>query len=404
MLLLSSRSSTDPAGFSSVPPSLVRPVEGLRPEHLRWLQAQHGSHLVSIHVRTAPDLQWGERETTRINALIDLAEVRVAVDSDDGAESIRSLRRFVASLTGQRTGEGLALFAHGELCVGYRLPTPVEDRVVVDPTFATRELARSLELNPAYRVLVLSAQSVRLYLGAAKTLTEVSADVFEPSVSNGRSTRPVRSEHRLTPERSSKDQHANAVLIRQVAQSLRAHTESCDLPLVVFAPAALAAIVRREPLLDPVDVIIGGHDRTLVSRLVQLARPALDEFLSARRERALQSLDDATRARRSAFGVHHVWTLACREEIDLLLVDEAFRYPAWTTIEGRSIVRAFHADLPDVLDDAVDEIIEMVQRSGGTVCFVSPGTLGDEGIAAVQQTMRPKSGSETSANPARRAG
>ena len=131
-------------------------------------------------------------------------------------------------------------------------------------------------------------------------------------------------------------------------------------------------------------MVSGSHERVPVARLVELARPGLDAYLGRERQRALERLDLAVRQRRSALGVHHVWTSAKRGDIDTLIVDEAFRYPAWTTFGGQSLVRAFTAEMPDVLDDAVDEIIEMVQRVDGSVIFVPAGTLGTDHIAAIR--------------------
>ncbi len=47
-------------------------------------------------------------------------------------------------------------------------------------------------------------------------------------------------------------------------------------------------------------------------------------------------------------------------------------------------MRPLAAEITDVHDDAVDEIIEMVQRVDGSVVFVPPGTLGADCIAAIR--------------------
>jgi hypothetical protein len=189
--------------------------------------------------------------------------------------------------------------------------------------------------------------------------------------------------HRLQPERVTLALHEAASLVRAAARSLAAHPELSSLPCVVVAPPTLAAAVRKEPRLRSQHVIVGSHQRTPRSRLVALARPGVDAYLAECRELAQARLDDASRRHRAARGVHHVWTAAHRGEVTHLLVDEHFRYPAWTSPDGQALLRAFAPDLPDVVDDAVDEIIEAVAAHGGELCFVQAGELGVDRIAAV---------------------
>ena len=240
-----------------------------------------------------------------------------------------------------------------------------------------------LYLHPPYRVLVLGNATARLYVGIGRRLREVRSPEL-PIDRRVTATQQDRKGHRLEAERSTKERQMQGAFVRKVAVAVAAHVESAGLPLIVMAPAAVASVVRKEPLFETVHVVSGSHERAAVSRLVELARPGLDEHLLHERERALERMEVAVRQRRSALGVHHVWTSAKRGDIDTLIVDDAFRYPAWTTLGGQSLVRAFTADMPDVLDDAVDEIIEMVQRVDGSVIFVPAGTLGADHIAAIR--------------------
>jgi hypothetical protein len=70
-------------------------------------------------------------------------------------------------------------------------------------------------------------------------------------------------------------------------------------------------------------------------------------------------------------------------EVRVLLVEDDFTYPARTAPDGRSLIRALDVEHPDVLDDAVDEVIELVARMGGDTVFVRRGALPDGRIAAI---------------------
>ncbi len=186
-------------------------------------------------------------------------------------------------------------------------------------------------------------------------------------------------------KRTRKDQHADAVFVRRVAAAIAIPTESesVALPLAVIVSTSMGAALRDCEALNPVGVVTGSYERIPRNRLVDIARPCIEAHLAELREAAQSRLKHAHRTRRSAVGINHVWTAAQQHSIETLIVDETFRYPAWTTLDGRRLVRAFTVDAPEVIDDAVDEIIEMVQQHDGQVCFVPSGNLGAERIAAV---------------------
>ena len=360
-------------------------LRDLGPDDLRALQVATGYPCMSIFLPTSPDLVLGEVEQARAAALVQQAVGRLELEmsSDEAAAHAAPFVALIACIAGQRSSEALAFFVGPEGRAAHRVAMRVDERIVIDPTFATRDLARMLYLHPPYRVLVLGNATARLFVGVGRRLREVRSPEL-PIDQRVTAAQQDRKGHRLEAERSTKQRQMQGAFVRKVAVAVATHIESAALPLIVFAPAALASAVKKEPLFEPVHVVSGSHERTGVSRLAELARPGLDEHLLRERERALERLDLAVRQRRSAVGVHHVWTSAKRGDIDTLIVDEAFRYPAWTTLGGQSLVRAFTAEMPDVLDDAVDEIIEMVQRVDGSVIFVPPGTLGADHIAAIR--------------------
>ncbi len=354
-------------------------------DDLRSLQMVSGYPLVSLFVRTAPDLQIGAEEHARTLALINTTEERLIpeIGEADARRNTDPLRSLASALIGQRSGRGLALFGGADRCVAYRMSESVEDRIVVDPTFATRDLARAVNLNPPYRVVLIGNNKARMFIGTGTSLREIADESF-PVEDLPSPDGLDRKGHRLASERTAKERQGYQSFARRVGQLSADHAEGTGLPLVVIASATMAPWVRKESLFDPIDIVVGSYERSAPSRLAQLARPSIDGHLGAIREKSLARLDAASRQRRSALGIHHVWTVARRNEVDLLVVDESFRYPAWTTLGGQTLVRAFSADMPDVLDDAVDEIIEMVQRTHGSVCFVRAGELGSDGIAAVR--------------------
>jgi hypothetical protein len=70
-----------------------------------------------------------------------------------------------------------------------------------------------------------------------------------------------------------------------------------------------------------------------------------------------------------------VWLAARTERPEMLVVDQSFFYPARLSDDGDLVIPATDVDHPEVVDDIVDEVIELVLQRGGWVALVDPGRL-----------------------------
>lgn len=202
-------------GETSSTSSLLKDVTA---DDLRSLQSASGYPLLSIFLPTAPDLLMGAEEHARALALITTTEERL-VPEIGGADARRltdSLRSLVSALVGQRTSRGLALFIGPDRCAAYRMPESVEERIVVDPTFATRDIARAVNLHPPYRIVLLGNGRARMFIGAGNSLREVNDDAF-PVTDSPSPESLDRKGHRLSSDRTSKERHGQQTFVRRVA-------------------------------------------------------------------------------------------------------------------------------------------------------------------------------------------
>ena len=100
------------------------------------------------------------------------------------ASLVRNLNRLVDRVDWKHSLEGLALFASRDVATAVQLPFRPRARVVIDETFATRDLVYSLNRSPRYRVLVLTEKPTRLFDATTNVLTEYAARPF-PMVHTG---------------------------------------------------------------------------------------------------------------------------------------------------------------------------------------------------------------------------
>ena len=111
--------------------------------------------------------------------------------------------------------------------------------------------------------------------------------------------------------------------------------------------------------------------------LLDLTLPAIDDV-------DLETLiDQRASAGRVASGMPAAWLAARTARPEVLAVDESLYYPARLSDDGDTLIPAHDADHPDVIDDAVDELIERVLLRGGWVAFVADGALADHDRVAL---------------------
>src|SRR3712207_9100830 len=95
----------------------------------------------------------------------------------DGAEVLRALGQTVARVLSEPTGRAIGVFVNSAMQEVVRLPIPVTDRVVIDPTFATRDLLRGLHRTPRHVVLLVAEREARLFEDRQSVVEGKSVDL-----------------------------------------------------------------------------------------------------------------------------------------------------------------------------------------------------------------------------------
>lgn len=347
---------------------------------VRRLQAASGYPLVSVLLRTTPGAVLTPVDRERLRALVARAEARVAAELGEVAATtaMAPLASLAAKLAETPTARSLALFAGDGLVEAYRLPVEVDERVVVDPTFATRDVLRAVTSFPPVRVLALGAGEARLYLAANDQLTELHAAL--PSVDLDADA--DRRGHLHQAERTHRRTVRHDRFLREVDEALRTDPVLGHLPLVVAAAEPALGRFRKLARTPVAGVCRGNHLRRPTRDLAVALRPVLRAHVEAGTREDLDLLVDAIDRHQARLGLAEVWPAALEGRVHVLLVDQSCRLPAVPVDGGRTLMPHDDAEAPGVLDDAVDELVEIVHRAGGRVRFVPVDAL-EHGVAAV---------------------
>lgn len=319
-------------------------------------------------------------DAARLRSL--LATTRDRLDREDDAGSLASLLSALDELAaGVELGPGaaaVALFASVSTARSVMLPLPVEERVVIDETFATRDLVRGLQRCTRAWVLVLDERVTRLYEALGPYLAQVHGGGF-PLVRDD-AAETVRMG--LRRDRSQRDRGWRRYAT-DVDEVLGAHLVTDPGPLILVGDArraqaftqhsaAGAAVTGVLPVI-PVD--------TGDAAIAALVGPLLIEGHRARQAAAIAELD-AYAGSRCADGIDAAWAHAGEGRGELLVVEESYAPAA--LVNGGRLHPTADPEHPEATDDVVDELVEAVLAGRGRAVFVPDGTLTGRGRVALR--------------------
>jgi hypothetical protein len=273
----------------------------------------------------------------------------------------------------------MAVYAHRSTGSILRLAVPVLDRAVVDPTFATRDLVRSMHRTPFHLVLSLTRVEARLFAGT-DTLHPVRSSAFPVTASRA----PRRS-----PSRPALAAADTTAFLRAVDAAFGTYRRVHPAPFVITGEDRVVSEFER--LSRNLDRCAGTWKVNTASEPLSLiaarTRPLIEAYLLSRQDEALTLLGRRVRANRAAVGLPAVWLAARHDRPEMLAVEQGLFQAARISADGDALELVHDttevAEDPDVVDDIIDDLIELVLHRGGWVALVDDGRLADNGGIAL---------------------
>ncbi len=350
---------------------------------LEKLQQVRGVPAVSLLAPTDRRRPGNPEDPIVVRGLLAEAKERLLARHEERevAPLVGQLEAAVRSIDFDHPADAIAVFATRDDAQVLTLPFSVRARVVIDETFATRDLAAGWARSPRYRVLVLSEKPTRLFNAVADQLIEVRHGGF-PVVIEGALGEPLPSG--AYPPHASRSNEAHRQFFRHVDRALGKVSAADPTPVVVVGLerdlAYYDEVTGHGELI--VGRVQGDHHETAPRELGAIVWPAMQDHLAGRDARAVDELVGAVGAGRAAVGIKPVWEAANQGRGHRLLVEDSY-FGAQYRVVDDDLEPAGDVDAPGVIEDVVDEIVEIVLAKGGEVAFVGPGELHEHGPIAL---------------------
>jgi hypothetical protein len=329
------------------------------------------SILLPTH-RTSPD---NKQDPIQVKNLVKEASDRLSEEfsARELEPLLKNLDELVNDIDYAYALDGLALFVAHDFAKKFYLPFTVPQRVIIDQTFATRDLVYGLHRAQRYWVILLSQNASRLLAGNGETLEEVNNKDFPLQMEGPGATT-------VLPDSADSsyldDRHRR--FFQSVDRAFTAYAEDDTLPIV------LGGVIRQISFFQEVSqytaqvagTLTGNFDKATLSQLVPEVWPIVRGVREQQRVDALASLDAAMGEGKVVSAIEEVWRLAQDGRGKLLLVEKGYHIPA-VVDESGGLQVVDEAGGTEVMDDAVDEIIEAVLAKGGEVMLLDDNALTD---------------------------
>ncbi len=339
---------------------------------LRQLQSLTKIPALSILLPTHRMAPENRQDPIRVKNLVDEATTRLSAEFSDRdlKPLLDQLETLVSKIDYNYTLDGLALYVSEDFAQLYYLPFAIPARVVIDQTFATRDLVYGLHRAMSYWVLLLSQASTRLLAGTGETLEEVQDQNFPMQMTGPAATGPIPFD---ADSSYIDDRHRR--FFQQVDSAFADYTDE-------GTALVLGGVVRQISFFQEVSqhsssvvgTLGGNFDKATAAELAPQVWEVMQTAREERRANALQELDQAMGARKVVSTIEEVWRLAQEGRGRLLLVEKNYHVPA-VLAENGGLDLVEHPGGVEVMDDAVDEIIEALLAKGGDVEIVDDGSL-----------------------------
>lgn len=338
---------------------------------LKSIREENSVTIICTTHRTKPDyLQDG----LRLKNLIKDAENRLMADMDKkkAAALIKRIHSLADGIDHSHNQESLILFVNSEIAEYTRLPIKVADRVVIDDTFATRDLIRALHLETHYFILVLSREKARLLEVLNDKVIREAGKPFPMDFPR------FSSASTAAMQVSSKQTNLYAEFFNRVDKQVNQHRKNNPLPVFIIAleenKNEYMKVADKKETIFNVSLNknkINDPDHAIAEDAWKIVK----EYVEKKNEQRKADLRKAVSENKFLSDPNEIWQAISQGRVETIFVEQGLFQPA-ELIDGEIVlVPESRRDEKGIIDDVYDEMIEMNMDYGGDVVFLPKGEL-----------------------------
>lgn len=338
-------------------------------EKAKAIQAEPCVSIIMNTHRSKPD---NLQDAVLLKKMIRSAELRLQKEYDPRRIEpvVKNLNNLAETFDHTHNLESLIVYANGDFVDYTRLPLAVQDRVVIDKTFATRDIVRAINREHAYYVLVLSRQQARLIKAFNDSVVEEFSGKF-----------PLLNVHYLgnqNPPSTSKGQDKVIeeffnIVDKTVSATIRDHV----LPIILVTETHNCDHYKK--IADHFDLFAGylnqNRDEQQAHQIVHDSWAVMEKIIQEKNAKRKIELNEAVSAGKLVSDYNDIWRAIQEGKGKTLFVKRGLFQSAMLIGNIISLVDQSQREQKGVVDDIVDEMIEKNSSFGGETVFMDEDEL-----------------------------
>ncbi|TXD85283.1 hypothetical protein ESY86_00430 [Subsaximicrobium wynnwilliamsii] len=330
--------------------------------------------------RTSPD---NEKDTIALKNLCKEAEERLLADERkrDAKLLIKRIQELASQIDHRHNLESLILFVNEDLAEYTRLPFKVKDRIVIDHSFATRDLVRALHQEANYLILVLSQHKVRLIEAFNDKVLKEYSDSFPMENTQFYST------NKAELSNASRQSSLIAEFFNRVDKEVNEVRKTHALPVLICTEQSnyheyLKVADQKQGLFDM--FLNKNRLDEKAQHIVEDAWKILKAHVIERNNAQKQELVKAVSSGKYLSDVNDIYRAILEGRVQTLFIEEGLFQPGLMEDNIIRFVSEKERSKKAVTDDIYDELIEINMNYGGNTVFLPKGELTEfDGFGAI---------------------
>lgn len=330
--------------------------------------------------RTKPD---NLKDSITLKNLIKEAGERLLADENkrDAQKLADRLVTLEAEIDHNYNLESLILFVNEDIAEFVRLPISVEDRVVIDHTFATRDLVRALHLETNYYVLVLSQQKTRLIEAFNDKVVHEIGKPFP--IENTQ----FYTSNNAQASNATKQTNLIAEYFNRIDKEVNSIRRDNSLPVLICSEESnyheyLKIADQKHSIFDT--YLNKNRVEEKAHAIVTEAWKIVQDFTVEKNNARKAELLKAVSQNNFLSDTTEIWQGIKQGRIQTLFIELGKFQPALWENDKIEYVSDDLRNKKEVVDDIYDELIEANMNHGGDVVFLPKGELAEfNGFGAI---------------------
>ena len=321
--------------------------------------------------RTSPD---NKKDRLTLKNLIKEAEERLYANENKrhAKQLVERLINLESKIDHSQNLESLILFVNEEIAEYIHLPIAVEDRVVINHTFATRDLVRALHFESNYYVLVLSQQKVRLIEAFNDKVVNEVGSPFPIENTQFYST------NKAELSNASRQTSLIAEFFNRIDKGVNKIRKENPLPLLICTEESnyyeyLKIADQKQSVyrtyLNKNRVDEKAH------HIIAGAWNIVKEYTTEQNNVQKAELQKAVSQNKFLSDTNDIWQAIKQGRVQTLFIELGNFQPAVWENDQIQYVSDDLRNKKEVVDDIYDELIEVNMNHGGDVVFLPKGEL-----------------------------